>query len=119
MRTDTRVTMSIPGAQIFVSKHFSPLEGTRDPWRGGKFQSRAGKVWSARREEVCSKGWACQNDKGANLKKLLMAKTGATCNKSIVLDYNPQNKINIYECILIEVIGYMNEEKGQLFTEEF
>lgn len=92
MRTDTHVTVSIPRAQIFVSKHFPPhphppTPASREPGflaEAANSRSGAGKSQMSPEHLVvlnvrkCAiKDGACQNNTEANPKELLMAKAGA------------------------------------------
>ena len=73
----------------------------------GKYES--GISYNAKKEGSLKKDKikvmeACQKDTGANLKELPMSKAEKNFSKKILmaLDYNPKNKINIHESIMIQ-----------------
>lgn len=68
---DTPVGTNTANAQIFTSKHHSPIKGTRVPWRNGQFQD-----WNRENTRWCQKGRNCSKSKQG---KATYKKDGSMC----------------------------------------
>lgn len=114
--TDTPVAVSTLSIQILVSKYYSPIKGTRVPYsraRAGKIPDELETSSGDRKKGSAQKTMvAFCKGKRVNLKDFPMAKVRTiwvTKWTTIILHYNPQNKINIHEPILIQINNWINE----------